>query len=292
MKIKKLTQNSKILNLTHDDLDGITCSIILGNVFKSKNIDYHYCSYYNIDSILKNINYDNYDFIFMTDITPNVKSLDGLPDKIILIDHHDSAINLNDPKNYKFINTKYCASKLVKFFCEKYFDINLSYLNKLVYYTNDYDMWIHESKNSMQLNYLVYYYWQEKFRKRFFDGNMKLTNDEKQYLLDRNKEYKKKYKELNVYNFERGNSCFISSKDFINEFCHDLMNEKGYDFVFCRNEKNNSISIRTIREDFHIGNCLKDLGLGGGHKMAAGFVCKLDNLYDNIEIILDKIENK
>ncbi len=52
----KIDTKSKILSISHNDLDGVVCQIILGQVYK--NIHYINASFYKIDSILKEIHFD------------------------------------------------------------------------------------------------------------------------------------------------------------------------------------------------------------------------------------------
>jgi oligoribonuclease NrnB/cAMP/cGMP phosphodiesterase (DHH superfamily) len=66
--MKIIPRDAKILNITHVDFDGCGCSIVLGNVFK--NIRYKFSSFYNIDEKLESTNYDEYDYILLTDIHP------------------------------------------------------------------------------------------------------------------------------------------------------------------------------------------------------------------------------
>ena len=48
--MKKIPKNARILSVSHNDLDGVGCQILLGSVFR--NIEYRNCSYYNIDKEL------------------------------------------------------------------------------------------------------------------------------------------------------------------------------------------------------------------------------------------------
>ncbi len=61
-----------------------------------------------------------------------------------------------------------------------------------------------------------------------------------------------------------------------------------YDVVFCRSK--NSISVRNKHPKLDIGEILKELGYGGGHKDAAGFTePDFTKMKQKISIIEDRI---
>ena len=287
----RLSTQSKILNISHSDLDGISSSIVLGNTFQAKNISYQYTDYNKIDELLQAINFKDYDFVILTDISPNKLSLDDLPENLILLDHHDSAIHLHDPKKFRFVVTKNCGAVLAMKFCEKVLGVDLSYLRKLIYHTNDYDLWIHKSPFSKDLNYLFYLYWEDKMRKRFFDGNMELDDNEKQFLKNRHDTFNKLWDDFTYVTIEDFSGLIFSTDDFINELSHKAMTELDIEYSFCINEKTKNISVRTTNENIHLGNILKELGLGGGHpKSAAMNPVEIVNLYDNIDKVVTRIK--
>jgi hypothetical protein len=59
--LKKINLTDKILNITHSDLDGVGCSIVLKNVFN--DIEIKKTTYSKINSLLKSINYSLYDWV-------------------------------------------------------------------------------------------------------------------------------------------------------------------------------------------------------------------------------------
>lgn len=265
--MKKIPRNAKVLSVSHNDLDGVGCQILLGGVFK--NIEYMNCSYYSIDKDLLAINGDDYDVVFVTDISPKVSEvLDGF-NNLILIDHHQTAENV--PEKRRFVNKKYSATYLTKHFLEKmYGEGKLSRYTKLVKLINDYDLWELKYKGSTAMNDLFSMYNAEKFRERFRHGDITLRPNEKSYLKSVKEKFDRMYDELEVMEFEEANVCFFVSDIFVNEFSHRLMKEEGYDFVMFNTLKNYKISIRSSMEDFNFGLYLKDLGIGGGHKQSAG----------------------
>ena len=95
--------NAKILVLTHTDLDGSGCNLLLKSVFK--NITTKYCSNgvmsYEIKNAICNPDISkDYDYIFATDISCNdndAEKIQANPNhtKLIILDHHCSAESLN-----------------------------------------------------------------------------------------------------------------------------------------------------------------------------------------------------
>lgn len=270
MNLKDLKRNIRVLNISHKDLDGCASSIIVKNVFE--DVEYRYLKYGDVDEAMKTINFNKYDLILLTDISPEYEETFKLTDKILLLDHHDSATRFHEPTKNRFVKEGKCATHLCKTFFEKLFGIDLSYLNDFVNVVNDYDMWILEDGNSWNFNELYFYYYDEKFRNRFKNGDVKLTEDELNYVKDRRKLLGNVYKDINVYNFESVNGAFFVGGTFLNDVCHMVMKDKNVDFSVCINPKSKSCSIRSVHKDFHVGHNLREIIHGsGGHKNAGAF---------------------
>ncbi len=295
--MKQISLDSKILNLTHKDLDGCGCSIVLGNTFPRNNIKFWYTNYNQINSVLENLNYDNYDFIILTDISPSNRPDLINQDKLILLDHHDSAKIYEDKIGKNIVNNKTCGTLLVKKWCEATFGVNLSYLNTFATIVNDYDLWIHDDPRSKKLNELFYFYWQDNFRKRFFDGDVTFNEIEVKYLKKREARFQEVWKDLVVYESDMLNGCFIQEREFVNDLCEKLLTENKYDFVFCRNPKSKNISIRSSLDSnpglkIHLGEMLTDLNIGGGHHHSAGInSVQSEQIQDIISLVENKIND-
>lgn len=283
--MKKLNKTDIILSISHKDLDGCVCQVILANYFI--NITYVSTNYSDIDQLLNTIKYNQYDAIFLTDISPSSAYIFEITDKIILIDHHDTAIQYHDPKKNRYVISGYSGSWLVKKYMESVYKINLDHLTNLVYLANDYDMWVHHNKKSRMINELFFYYWETGFRNRFLTGDTRFTNIELKLLRDRCNHFKDVVNNIEVNKLDKIPGCVVISKEFVNDICEKLLNE-GYSIVFCINPKNNRTSIRHRIENLHIGKFCENLKIGGGHKDAAGLTStKLDEIKSNISKIED-----
>jgi oligoribonuclease NrnB/cAMP/cGMP phosphodiesterase (DHH superfamily) len=282
--MKRIPINAKILSISHNDLDGVGCQILLGAVFK--NIHYINCSYYDIDKELKATNPDEYDFIFVTDIFPNDKASLEKFNNLILIDHHQTAIHC--PENHWFVHKIYSATYLVKHFLDKMYRFEkLEKYSKIVKLINDYDIWDRKYKNSSALNYLFSLYHADQFRKRFRTGSLKLTEYEKTYIIECNEKFNDLYENLEIFDFEKINVCFFVSDVLVNELCETLQQD-GYDIVMFNTLKNYKISIRSKLDDFNVGLYLKENGIGGGQFHAAGIDVATEEDMNNALDFLEK----
>jgi nanoRNase/pAp phosphatase (c-di-AMP/oligoRNAs hydrolase) len=69
----------------------------------------------------------------------------------------------------------------------------------------------------------------------------------------------------------------------------DLMSKEGYKIVFIFNPVNESLSIRCNLDGLHIGNFLKELGIGGGHCSAGGVKKSSKELLQPTMKLLEKL---
>jgi len=288
--IGKIPLHSKILNVTHYDLDGAGCSILLKYMFD--HIDILPASYADISKILNEcVNFHTYDYVILTDITPEDREkLVQYKDKIVILDHHDTAMDLLDKKENWFVKEDFCATVLTKKYLEYQYKEDLSVFNFLTYIVNDYDMWIHDTPRSTFINELFWKYHFDNFVKRFKSGNTKIYEEELQYLKRRKSKYEKILSLLDIYEIKELNGILIISEDFINELASKYLKE-DYSIVFVINPKNYKLSIRHSIDDLHIGNLVKSLNLGGGHKFAAGVnSTSMDEVENYVELIKNELK--
>ncbi len=107
MKNESRTERQlKTLLITHDDLDGVSCGIVLESAKGSWLSEINYRNYDDIDqsirSLIESERHKEFDRIFMTDISFKkndeiIKLInDNIKDKFILLDHHKTAEWLNE----------------------------------------------------------------------------------------------------------------------------------------------------------------------------------------------------
>lgn len=289
-----LNTQSKILSITHGNcMDGTSCQICLDNVFK--NLSCIGLKYNEIDSVLENIiqrDYDGYDFVFLTDISPVNSELLRNKNKIILLDHHNSAKYHHNPNENKYVFDNYCGAAITKAFLEKFFGKKISSLNNLIYLVNDYDLWTKQNAKSTFLNELHFKYFPDKFRKRFFSGDTRLTKEEIQFIRKRKSEFSFAVNNLELYELNKISACYFETNGFLNELCESLLKTK-YDVVFCKSQSKNSISVRNKLSYVDIGSILKELGYGGGHPEAGAFFePDFTTMKEKINNVVDRISEE
>lgn len=294
MNLLKINEISKVLNISHADFDGSSSSIVLSNFFK--NIICKQATFSNIDDILKEIKYEDFDLVLVTDCFPKDPEVLNISDKIIVLDHHPKSVELCNMKNIIALPDN-CGAVLTRNWVEAVFDIDLSHLNELLKYTNDYDLWIHNYPKSKMIENLFWKYEFDKFIKRFINGNTRFTKDEITYLKNKRNDFRKTYDNLEVFELETINGCFCFVKEFINDIAEKLLRDDGYEIAIVQNVNNNHTSIRTKDENVHIGNILQELDLGGGHRNAGGLRkyskdIQLKNDIEKLEkYLFDNVEN-
>ena len=290
------SEDLKVLSFSHFDLDGISCQIVLSNYFK--NIKCLTTNYGKEENLLTQIEAyaDQYDLIIITDFTPVsiLSSFKMIKTPIVIIDHHETAINVANPKNNIFINTKMSAAKLTYLIFNKLKP--MEYLFEFIEIVNDFDL--HLGKD-IRSNYFNQIYWsnlysKKDFMKRFKEGNLKLTNEEKNLII----ENKNKIKEIieNLEGTELPKNGFMTQMPkFLTEI-GDYLLEK-YTWIAFLNIKPEydiyKISLR-CKNDSHLNFpniCKKaDFKDGGGHKSSAGVSFKnieeLKNAIKKISMVI------
>lgn len=280
-----------ILNITHKDLDGCGSGIVLQNALMGMDVKlFHYpVGYPEIDSVLNTLHFDKYDHVILTDVSPvKDKSLIDKSPKIKLLDHHETAECYHCPEKFRFVNTKKCATVVVKEYFESEYKVNLSHLDEFVDLVNGYDMWLHTDRRSKLLNMLYYKYWDEKFRTRFMSGEVSFTEKEIEFFKEQKKKFEEIWKGIKIYDMEDINGAFFTCGEMINDVCERVMVEKGYNFAFCLNARSKIVSVRSNREDVNIGQIFESMNIGGGHAKSAGIDPRTTG---DLQIVLEKVSD-
>lgn len=193
--------------ITHSDLDGVSCYIVLQNYYatgfdyKTENIDVSFCEYSNVDRTALEAIYNHhlYDEIFITDISVNLEVASKIsevnssyPDKIKLFDHHATALHLNK-YNWATVNVemqsyKNCGTELLyKYLLDNNLKPKLFTQENLTDYVEKvrrYDTWewkgLYDDYEAKNLNTLFHIYGRDKFIREVF---IKLTRNKKDFVL-------------------------------------------------------------------------------------------------------------
>lgn len=276
--------------LTHYDLDGVVCYILLRSFIPRIN-----CKPIGYDKLSDNI----YQFIAMhsksiiTDLSLSQGDIDLIKrfnNNTLLIDHHETSLPFKDQETEKFkvyINTKYCgAANVLKYFKGK--QKFSESLKTLTYLTNDYDLWIHKEPESKILNYI---FWQRGFNA--FAEMFKNGYDEKivqSFRAGYQREQDKKLEHLNnceKYEFEENGKklllifCLIGytndvSLTFPDYDYHVIISSQHKISVRCNNNHSLVEPFNTFKDTEWVDNI-------GCHKHAGGITFKTDLKEDDLQ---------
>lgn len=238
-----LNKANGILSISHIDLDGISCQIVIKNILDKKdrmtrmNINYD-----KIDEYLKIVyefcSYNKPSHCFITDLSFNINQLEKLnkiaerlPDTMfIFIDHHpfeEEYKHLNRDNLKIILTSLHSATKLTYMFLSKYVSTDCLYLEEYVNNVNAYDIWLKDTSdfkvgfvyNELFWQYKMDYYWSK------FKNNFKLSMNDK----DLYKSIIKKKLEL-WDKLEKSGRIFKADNDIFMIFTDDFSSHVTIDY--------------------------------------------------------------
>ena len=280
---------------THTDLDGVSCEI-LGRIAFGEDIDVVRCGYGNIDDKVEEfINSDEeYDKLFITDISVKKEladTLNNISDKVILLDHHKTALWLNE---YPFALVqvedesvgKMCGAYLFYEYLKKnHKEFNDTLALKLfVKYVRLYDTWEWKEKYDniipKRLNDLMYMDGPNEFIDKMIyrlGNNLAIFDDTDLMKLQIEQTY------INSYIAQKNETLIVNDSlfpghtvgiTFADKYISELGNElcelhPELDFVVLINMSTLTVSYRTVKDNLDLSAIAKGFG-GGGHPKASG----------------------
>lgn len=314
---------SKIKLFTHIDLDGVGCAVLAYLAFGKENVDVDYCKYDDVDEkvekFLSNTSERReYDMVYITDISVEdelAKAIDiYIPnDKVQLLDHHATALNLNkydwcDVRVVMDIGLKTCGTELFYnwldhsgYFDDAVFDFPESNLTRFVEIVRDYDTWRwkelgDEGLVCKQINDLLYIYGRDEFIQYIIDslyfdkddefplilGTPLALLEQKQKDIDRYVEKKDKQLMVNTDQFGYAYGVVFAEQYFSelgNRLC-ELHPELVY--IAMIDISSGQVSYRSISDDIDLGGTIAHSLGGGGHKKAAGSMFDGKSIRDSV----------
>ena len=280
---------------THTDLDGVSCEI-LGRIAFGEDIDVVRCGYGNIDDKVEEfINSDEeYDKLFITDISVKKELADALnnvSDKVILLDHHKTALWLNEYP-YALVQAedksvgKMCGAYLFYEYLKKNhkeFD-DTPALKLFIDYVRMYDTWEWKEKYAniipKRLNDLMYIDGPNEFIDKMvyrLGNNLFILDDTDLMKLQIEQTY------INSYIAQKNETLMINDDlfpeytvgiTFADKYISELGNKlcelhPELDFVVLINMSTLTVSYRTVKDNLDLSDIAKGFG-GGGHPKASG----------------------
>lgn len=287
--------------ITHSDLDGIGCEILFRYVegMFDNNIDVVIAEYNDVNEIVENalneLENGKYMELFITDLSINnelAKRISNNNMNVKLLDHHPSAEFLN---KYKFANViiesgrgKECGTSLLASHYYEYLQhVNIEIV-KFIELVRQYDTWEWRDKynniDAKKLNDLLYILGREKFvnlilqkllnNESLFDETTNLILDLKQNEI--NNYINTKEKDLIIKKVLGYKVGIIMCDMYLSEL-GNVLSEKHPELDFIAIIKQNSIGLRTVKDDINLTDIAKQFG-GGGHPKASGFPLGKDKL--------------
>lgn len=276
--------------ITHNDLDGVGCYIVMKALLDNV-VDVSYCTYRDVnETVLEVINSEkDYEKIFITDISVTeevAKELDNISEKVVLLDHHPTALFLNEyswatVKEYDG-EEKTCGTKMLyDYLLEHNKDLTYNWvLDSFVTKVRLYDTWLWAEKyydiSAKYLNDLMYILGKDDFvesmlYKILYKSNLISDFDEK-ILAIRQREIdsyvEKKDKDLIVTEI-RGYKAGVVIAESNQSELGNRLSEMHPEIDLIAMISQNGISYRTVKDDINVSEIAKYFG-GGGHLKASG----------------------
>ena len=280
---------------THTDLDGVSCEI-LGKIAFEEDINVVRCNYGDIDAKVEEFinSAEEYDKLFITDISVNKEIADKLlsiSDKVILLDHHKTALWLNEYL-YALVQVedesigKMCGAYLFYEYLKKNhkeFD-DTPALKLFIDYVRMYDTWEWKEKYDniipKRLNDLMYIDGPNEFIDKMvyrLGNNLFIFDDTDLMKLQIEQTY------INSYIAQKNETLMVNDSlfpeytvgiTFADKYISELGNKlcelhPELDFVVLINMSTLTVSYRTVKNDLDLSDIAKRFG-GGGHSKASG----------------------
>lgn len=266
-----------ILHLSHNDLDGVGCGILVKAAMPG--VRTVYLSYDDLDAAMEDISPEA-STVIITDITPSASVVSRLAGEreLMVIDHHVSSEPL---KRYPFVTHAIgkCATLLTyeKLTADGY---DLSRYENFVRCVDDFDLWTLKRTDSLRMNLLFTLLGIERFEKRFFNEPYNGFKPEEVLIISLEEERRNNYitkamKNLHYFTDKKGlRVAVVFAEMYTSELGNEIIAHGLADYVLIINAQRAKASLRS-RKEVDISGIAEQNG-GGGHKNAAGFGINTD----------------
>ncbi|PZE22799.1 DHH family phosphoesterase [Paenibacillus xerothermodurans] len=280
---------------THNDLDGVGCGIAARIAFGDKvEIRYNSVGSLNIqvERFLEKANKKRH--LFITDLSVDEANAQGLDEfagcggKINLIDHHKTALHLNE-HTWGSVQVEHDDGRLASATSLFYEHLTkhgwlttTPALDEFVELVRQYDTWEwerHDELRAKRLNDLFYMVSIEEFEEKMVERLQHETQfsfDEfEEKILDMEEEkieryVRRKKREIVQSNIHSHCAGVVHAENYHSELGNELGKEFPHlDYIAILNVGGKKISLRTIHEAVDVSEIAAHFG-GGGHAKAAG----------------------
>jgi oligoribonuclease NrnB/cAMP/cGMP phosphodiesterase (DHH superfamily) len=278
MKTKLRSELQRKYLITHTDLDGIGCAVIMKKCFP--NLVIIHTEYADVNRIVNQLlDTGTEDEIYITDMSVDEITAERLNKRgrVNLIDHHGTAKWLAERYNWALVDTKYAGTKLVYDMLSTRFEIR-DY-EEFVNVVDNYDTWGHGTEpeqHSKDMSRLLYLLGREAFIARmdaksdinFLPGEL--------LLLECDNQWEKQYQEdsIKITEVQKDGQGYLYGILYADRYQstlgHYILDQvKELEYVIMLDPRNSKVGLRG-RGNVDLGAMAKAVG-GGGHAKAAGF---------------------
>lgn len=276
------------LHISHNDLDGVTCGILVKSAFAS--VRTMYLTYDDLEPTLEELPL-KYNSLIITDLAPSAALVEKIAGEreLILIDHHASS---RDLARHPFVvhDIGKSASLLTYEWLTKQ-GHDLSAYENFVRCVDDFDLWTLKRPDSRKMNLLFTLLGIRRFEERFYNIPYESFSPEEELLITLEEERRDQYitkavKNLRMYTDKAGLSfAVVFAEMYTSELGNHIIAQGLADYVLIINAQRGKASLRS-RKDVDISEIAVRNG-GGGHKNAAGFTILSDF---NLAHILEQLD--
>ena len=283
--------------ITDNDLDGISCYVVLKTLKPDEEIKVTFCKDYSHvnNLVLRQLESANFDHLYITDLSvteyvaEKIETFNKDHHNILLVDHHKTAEWLN---KYDWacvlVNhiskednpDKYCGAELFKEYLYLSSDIRNERLNEYIELVRRYDTWEWKTKYDDIIPSDLNSLFKIKGKSDFISGVLNYINNDGILFTDNDNELLiLKQNKFNDYVSKKNNDIIgltingykvgvLFAEQYISELGNKLSElHPELDLIAMIGQK--AVSYRTVKEDIDVSKFAEMFG-GGGHKSAAG----------------------
>ncbi|HRU51784.1 MAG TPA: hypothetical protein P5543_06300 [Planctomycetota bacterium] len=271
--------------VSHIDLDGVGCAIVAKIFYPGIKIyhqDYDFIDE-KVCSLLKNTSKK----IIITDLSVSKEVAEFIQEKysqrVHIYDHHKTAQEYLDQYSWTTYDITVSATKLFLQECKKNMPETKipAKLDKFVERVNDYDLWIHQYKDTIKYNDMFNLLGMELFTdamyNRLINNQALIQQSDMFYLRGLWQTKQKYYKKALKTSIVDGDRLIVQATRYISElsqYIRDIQpvpeEWKNIKYIDIINVENNGHSLRSYDLDFDVSEIAK-ANNGGGHPRAAGY---------------------
>lgn len=265
--------------ITHNDLDGIGCAILMEKVFpdiKTFPIDYR-----ELPKVLPRVlEKAKMDQVYITDIalTEELAKLCDDHGKVQHIDHHVSSKKVSDKYPWSLFDVHNCATYLLWKLLSQY--ANLEDYKEFVELVDNYDTWGHgtqPTEKAKDLNRLLKMLGPDVFAQRFKHKSSVKFNDVEEAIINVDKHMEERYLQDAITHTQAmrdkdGNIfLLVAAEQYTSSLGNYLLQQfEEAEYVVILDMLHDKASLRS-KGRVNVADLAKACG-GGGHAKAAGFL--------------------